>query len=132
MRHFLRTLIVVLPIALVVVPAPARAASATYTGIFTAGGTFGGQSFEDAVVTIVVRGDTDDIHEGADGRYILEVGAASVEVAGIGVGAYPNNVRVISHPIGMVAFHEKEHEFGDFSLNPTGCSLSRGPVDRRR
>jgi hypothetical protein len=71
-----------------------RAASITYTGATTASGSLGSNSFSNAAITFAFAGDTANV---SAGTFIdrINVGAATVQVAGLGTAAFSGVTEVL-------------------------------------
>ena len=105
MLRAMRTLTVCPLLALAFGATSARAAAVTYTASFTADGSLGGEAFQNALVTLVVEGDTEDVFEFTLDRYFLDVDSAYVVVAGVGAATFTNTFTVGSNADdGIVVF----------------------------
>jgi hypothetical protein len=101
MNNVGRTLIIALVLfgTLLWTSSPALADSATYTETAVASGSLGDASFSDALVTIMLLGDTSTLTTDPFG--VLEVfGPATVTVEGIGTATFTDSLAVFDNPFG--------------------------------
>jgi len=77
---------------------PVHAAPITYTLSTTASGTLGGTSFTDALVTVTLTADTENVVPGPTPftGAVANYGTAVVNVAGIGTGSFTGPVGIFS------------------------------------
>jgi hypothetical protein len=109
----LTTASIVLLLGLTGVVAAAYATPITYTEEATATGSLGASSFSDALVTITLTGDTSAV---TGVTFFLNVGPATVTVAGIGTAAFTDLTEAVDTPSPPRAGVADVTQFGAFIL----------------
>jgi hypothetical protein len=96
--------------------ATARADILTYTETVTASGALDGTAFSDALVTLMLTGNTSDISSAFGGTLFYLAGPTTVSVAGIGTDTFTDSVPV---------FDNQLHPFAGFFLQ---CAPPAAPT----
>jgi hypothetical protein len=79
----------------------AQAGPITYTEQITGSGTLGGTPFTDALVTLILKGDTANVTSPSL-LFLVNSGTATVEVAGIGTAKFTEAILVFDNQAGPV------------------------------
>jgi hypothetical protein len=93
-------------------PGTGRAGPVKYTDMVTASGTLGSSSFNDALVTLTLSGDTANV-TGVSGFFSNTVGAFKVTVAGIGTATFTDSLEVFDNHLNAFAGFEDLTAFAD-------------------
>jgi hypothetical protein len=81
---------------------PLFAASITYTEVVTATGTLGLSNFTNALVTLVVSGNTNNVVNVGPGLFRSGAGSATVNISGLGTANFTSDVQAVSNQLNLV------------------------------